>query len=203
MDLKRFGDFLKQLRKENNFTQEQLADKLSVSSRTVSRWETGYNMPDISILVELSELYQISLSELIKGERKSENMNEETKEVVQSLSEYIETKEDKMICKNFKKSIVCMFSMYVFWAVYLISRFCNVGAEVLSDLVVVFLFTWTIATISILTPAYALLDGYLLRNRNNKHREKIRKMHWVLSIFSIAFMIVGTVIISVYPYLGI
>ncbi len=95
MDLKRFGDFLKQLRKENNYTQEQLADILSVSSRTVSRWETGYNMPDISILVELSELYQISLSELIKGERKSENMNEETKEVVQSLSEYVKNNEDK------------------------------------------------------------------------------------------------------------
>ena len=44
--------FLKELRKEKNLTQEQLAEQLNVSGRTVSRWETGTNMPDVSILVE-------------------------------------------------------------------------------------------------------------------------------------------------------
>lgn len=49
MDQKRIGSFLKELRKEKGITQEQVAEKLNVSARTVSRWETGRNMPDISL----------------------------------------------------------------------------------------------------------------------------------------------------------
>lgn len=59
MDTKKIGQFLKFLRRENGFTQEELAEKLNVSSRTVSRWETGANMPDLSILMEIAELYQV------------------------------------------------------------------------------------------------------------------------------------------------
>ena len=80
MEQKKIGLFLKKLRNENNLTQEILAEKLNVSSRTVSRWETGSNMPDISMLVELSEFYQISIPEIIDGERKSEKMNQETRD---------------------------------------------------------------------------------------------------------------------------
>ena len=55
MNQQKIGRFLKELRKEKNLTQEQLAEKLNISGRTVSRWETGNNMPDISLLVELAE----------------------------------------------------------------------------------------------------------------------------------------------------
>ena len=79
MDQKKTGQFLKTLRKEKQITQEALAEILHVSNRTVSRWETGSNMPDISLLVELAEFYQVSITEIIDGERKSEKMNQETK----------------------------------------------------------------------------------------------------------------------------
>ena len=62
MDQKKTGQFLKTLRKEKNITQENLAETLNVSTRTISRWETGRNMPDISLLVELSEFYQVSIA---------------------------------------------------------------------------------------------------------------------------------------------
>ena len=88
MDQKKVGLFLKILRKEKNITQEVLAEKLNVSSRTVSRWETGSNMPDISLLVELSEFYQVSIPEIINGERKSEKMNQETKDTAIKMAEY-------------------------------------------------------------------------------------------------------------------
>lgn len=88
MDQKKVGLFLKTLRKEKNITQEVLAETLNVSSRTVSRWETGSNMPDISLLVELSEFYQVSIPEIINGERKSEKMNQETKEIAIKMAEY-------------------------------------------------------------------------------------------------------------------
>lgn len=88
MDQKKTGLLLKTLRKEKNITQEVLAETLNVSSRTVSRWETGSNMPDISLLVELSEFYQVSIPEIIDGERKSEKMNQETKNTAIKMAEY-------------------------------------------------------------------------------------------------------------------
>ena len=72
MDQIKIGTFLKTLRKEKNLTQDQLAEQLGVSNRTVSRWETGTNMPDISLLVEIAELYGVSIPELIKEKREYE-----------------------------------------------------------------------------------------------------------------------------------
>lgn len=55
MDLAKTGKFLQELRKEHGLTQEQLAEQMGVARRTVSRWETGSNMPDMDILIDLSE----------------------------------------------------------------------------------------------------------------------------------------------------
>lgn len=88
MDQAKIGSFLKELRKEKNLTQEALAEKLNVSGRTVSRWETGSNMPDIGMLVEIAEFYNVGIPEIINGERKSENMNQETKETAAAMAEY-------------------------------------------------------------------------------------------------------------------
>ena len=88
MDQIRIGAFLKALRKEKGLTQEQLAEKLAVSGRTVSRWETGSNMPDIGMLVELAEFYDVSIPEIINGERKSENMDQKIKETAVAMAEY-------------------------------------------------------------------------------------------------------------------
>ena len=100
MDQIKIGAFLKALRKEKNLTQEQAAEQLGVSNRTVSRWETGTNMPDISLLLEIAELYGVSIPELIDGERKSEKMNE-AKEVASRMSDYAES-EKTTILKNIK-----------------------------------------------------------------------------------------------------
>ena len=72
MDLQKIGTFLKELRKEKGLTQEQLAETLNVSRRTVSRWETGSNLPDLDLLAEMSDLYQVDLRELLDGERKND-----------------------------------------------------------------------------------------------------------------------------------
>ena len=89
MDQKKIGLLLKELRKEKNLTQEQLAEKFNISSRSVSRWETGTNLPDLSILVELADFYDIDIREIIDGERKND-MNKETKETLNKVAEYAE-----------------------------------------------------------------------------------------------------------------
>ena len=88
MDQTRIGAFLKELRKEKNLTQEALAEQLRVSNRTISRWETGRNMPDIGMLVEIADFYDVSIPEIINAERKSENMNQEAKDTASAMAEY-------------------------------------------------------------------------------------------------------------------
>lgn len=109
MDQKKIGSFLKELRKEKGITQEELAEILTISGRTVSRWETGSNMPDISLLLEIAEFYDVSIPEIINGERKSESMEKEVKEVVEAMSDYASTektlllKRAKIISPNYSR----------------------------------------------------------------------------------------------------
>ena len=95
MDQQKIGRFLRLLRKEKGLNQEQFAEIFNVSSRTVSRWENGNNMPDLVILIEISDYYEIDLRELLDGERKSENMNKEMEETVLKAVEYTNAETSK------------------------------------------------------------------------------------------------------------
>ena len=94
MDMIKIGKLLQELRKERGLNQEQLAEQMGVARRTVSRWETGSNMPDLDMLIELADFYDVDLREIIDGERKSENMKEELKETVLKVAEF--SNEDKL-----------------------------------------------------------------------------------------------------------
>lgn len=101
MDQIKIGGYIKELRKEKGLTQEQLAEYFNVSRRTVSRWETGTNMPDIGLLVEISEFFDVSIPEIINGETKSEIVNEELKVVAEKMSDY-SNREKETIIKNIR-----------------------------------------------------------------------------------------------------
>lgn len=88
MDQQRIGAFLKELRKGKAITQEQLAERLNVARRTVSRWETGSNLPDLDLLIQLADYYQVDLRELLDGERKDGNMDKKLEDTVTRLAEY-------------------------------------------------------------------------------------------------------------------
>ena len=66
IDQIKIGSFLRELRKEKELTQEQLAEKFGVSSRSVSRWENGNTMPELGILVELADFYEIDIKAIKK-----------------------------------------------------------------------------------------------------------------------------------------
>ena len=113
MNQKKIGRFLKELRKEMGITQEEVAEKLDVSSRTISRWETGANMPDISLLVNIAEIFNVSIPEIINGERKSEIMEKETKKVAEAMSDYA-TAEKAVVLKRVKViSIIGLVSLII------------------------------------------------------------------------------------------
>ena len=96
MDQQKIGRFLKDLRKEKNLTQEQLAEQFQISRRTVSRWETGSNLLDLDILIEMADYYDVDLRELLDGERKSEKMNKELEETVLKVADYSNEEKQKL-----------------------------------------------------------------------------------------------------------
>lgn len=101
MDTQKIGKFLKEFRKENNMTQEQLGERIGVTNKTVSRWETGNYMPPIESLKLLSDIYQISINEILSGERLTqENYQEAAEDNLTSALEKMESKE-----KTFEKTM--------------------------------------------------------------------------------------------------
>lgn len=73
MNQEKIGTFIKNLRKKNNLTQQDLADKYNVTYQAVSKWENGKNMPDISLLKQMSKDFNVSLEELFDGEIKKKS----------------------------------------------------------------------------------------------------------------------------------
>ena len=116
MDQKKIGAFLKELRKEKGITQEQLAEKLGVSGRTVSRWETGSNMPDISLLVDIADFYAVSIPEIIDGERESEKMDENVKKVAETMSDYAKAEKEQLVKSIRNISIIGLIALIVYLA---------------------------------------------------------------------------------------
>ena len=91
MDQKKIGKFLKELRTEKKLTQEQIAEKFYVTNRSVSRWENGNNMPDLDILIEISDYFKVDLREILNGER-NDNMNKEEKDTLLKAIDYTNDK---------------------------------------------------------------------------------------------------------------
>lgn len=81
MNQERVGKFIAQLRKEHDLTQQELADKLSITDKAVSKWENGRCMPDVSFLEQLSTLFEVTVKELLNGERtfKKKNISHDKK----------------------------------------------------------------------------------------------------------------------------
>ena len=81
MEKKTMGSFMAALRKANGLTQQQVADKLNVSNKTVSKWECNEGYPEISMLPVIAELYSVSVDELLRGERMAKAFDEEKTDV--------------------------------------------------------------------------------------------------------------------------
>ena len=83
MDQEKIGRFITECRKDKKLTQTELADKLGITDKAISKWENGRCMPDISLLKELCSILDVSINELLSGERNSKNSSE--KIIIDSL----------------------------------------------------------------------------------------------------------------------
>ncbi len=119
MNTVNFGEFISVLRKEKGLTQKQLADLLSLTDKAVSRWETGKNYPDIEMLEKISEVLDVTVSELLESKRmpKEEIVEATEKNIVKQLK----------INKKGKRKFVVLSSLFV--VLILISGYITLSAN--------------------------------------------------------------------------
>lgn len=117
MDMQKMGSFLKELRKDKNMTQEELGEKLGVTNKTISRWETGKYMPPVECLEMLSDMYGLSINELLSGKQLESD-------------DYISNAEDNLKStlfameketKRFERGMIILFAITTILAIIAIS----------------------------------------------------------------------------------
>ena len=93
MDQIKIGKFIAECRKQKNLTQLQLADKLGITDKAISKWERGKAMPDTSIMIELCDILEINVNELLSGEKiNMESINLKNEKLLLDMTKEVEQK---------------------------------------------------------------------------------------------------------------
>lgn len=116
MDQVKIGKFIAECRKNKKLTQAQLAEKLDITDRAVSKWETGKGMPDSSIMLELCSILEINVNELLRGEKvKMENYHKIAEENLLKMKQSEEEIEKKM--RNFQLALTLLCVIFSIFAI--------------------------------------------------------------------------------------
>lgn len=119
MNQEKIGRFISELRKEKNMTQLELANRLGITDRAISKWENGRGMPDVSLFEPLCKELNISINELLKGEKiERKNIAQSSGETLVNYSKYLKQKEKR---KNFLLLIAIMIVLVAFISILSLS----------------------------------------------------------------------------------
>ncbi len=113
MDQEKIGRFIAQCRKSESLTQMQLAEKLGITDRAVSKWERGKAMPDSSIMLELCSILKITVNDLLSGEKISmENNNQKNEQLLLDMAKELEQKNKTIWTSMWAILIVSMTALF-------------------------------------------------------------------------------------------
>lgn len=124
MDKEKTGQLITELRKEKGLTQKQLADILNVTDKAVSKWERGLSFPDISMLEPLSEVLDISIMEILAGERQDEKETLSREEALKLINDSVELSDEEIRHKKERSRFVIIILIVI--SLLLISLTLNV-----------------------------------------------------------------------------
>lgn len=112
MNQEKIGKFILECRKKKNMTQQELAEKLGVSDRTIGNWENGRNMPDLSLFKPLSEILEISIAELLEGDKiDKNNICHKSEEILENTINYQTEKNRRK--ENKYIFLICLLSLFI------------------------------------------------------------------------------------------
>lgn len=122
MDQNKVGRFIAKCRKEKGLTQSVLAERIGVSDRAVSKWETGKNMPDSGLMLELCSILEVNVNELLTGERMNsmENYKEKAEKNLMELNREKELHAKRLLSL---RKVICVIGFFAFFVQFLASLY--------------------------------------------------------------------------------
>lgn len=160
MTSKECGNFISELRKEKKLTQKELAEKINVSDKAVSRWETGKGYPDVTSLVSLSEYFDVSVNELLAGKRLTvENIRETADENLISVFERVQKNKKQ---QNLQVAVYTSVLIIVLLPVLIIigkELFVSMATQIQAENIIS-------AVVSTVVGMVLLIVGFLIRKGN-------------------------------------
>ena len=120
----KIGRFIAECRKKSNLTQMQLAEKLGITDKAISKWERGIAMPDTSIMLELCDILSISVNELLSGEKISMENNQKNEQLLLDMAKELEIKNKTIWTSMWAIMVVSMIALVagIFIAAFLIPK---------------------------------------------------------------------------------
>lgn len=129
MDSIKIGQFIAKLRKEQNLNQIELGEKINISNKTISKWETGRGIPDSDSLIELSNTFNVSINEILLGEKK----NEENKKELEIIPIKLLNEKQKKIKRIISISIFFIMTLItLFLGYYFINNYNSINVYKIS-----------------------------------------------------------------------
>ena len=160
MTSKECGNFISELRKEKKLTQKELAEKINVSDKAVSRWETGKGYPDVTSLVSLSEYFDVSVNELLAGKRLTvEDIKETADENLISVFEEVQKNKKQ---QNLQIAVYTSVLIVVLLPVLIIigkELFVSMATQIQAENIIS-------AVVSTVVGIVLLIVGFLIRKGN-------------------------------------
>lgn len=197
MTSKECGNFIAECRKENELTQKDLAAKINVSDKAVSRWETGKGYPDVTSLVSLSEYFGVSVNELLSGKRLSvENIKETADENLISVFEQVQKKKEKQTAQTVLYTIVFLVILSPVLSIIFKEFFATIYKEVKTENVISAIIPTVIALILLVLGCFirkgnlSILHSYHYKNVTDL-KGYAKEMSNGISLMSILIFLYG------------
>lgn len=146
MNQEKIGRFIAECRKNKKLTQEKLAEKLNISDRAISKWERGLNLPDSSIMIELSNILGISVNELLSGEiiKKKDYMNKAEEKLIE-LKEINEEYAKKLLYLEWIIGFGCSITFII---LIFVASFIQMDAAIRISLIIVGIILFVIGIVN-------------------------------------------------------
>ena len=166
MDYNKIGKFILAERKAKKLTQAKLAEKLFVSEKTISKWESGKGIPDTTVLPKLCEIFGVTINELLSGERiASEHYVGRAEEKIMELQK---AKEDRDRCLLSMEIVIGVLSIILLLSLTAVAAFVEMALWA-RILIIVFVLVVSLIGISFALKIEQIAGYYVCKNCGNKH----------------------------------
>ena len=175
----KIGVFIAKCRKDKKLTQAQLAEKLGITDRAISKWETGKGMPDSSIMLELCEILEISVNELLSGEMiEMKDYDKKAEENLLNMAKREEMQNKKLL---FYENIIGIISSVTFIVLIIVAAYL-VQSLIARIVLFIFAFLIFIMGVSVALKIETEAGYYECENCHNKYIPSYKSVYFAIHI---------------------